>query len=55
MGGHMANMEDNRNAFKILFRNPIGKKLPRKSKCRGEDNIKMDIGAVGIENITGSN
>jgi hypothetical protein len=33
-----------RNACKVLFGKPEGKRLLQRSRCRWKDNIKMDYG-----------
>jgi hypothetical protein len=38
--GHVPHM---RNAFKILIRNPVSERLLRRFRCRGQDNLKMDL------------
>ena len=45
---HVARMEEDRNAFKILTNKPTRRRPLRKSKLRWEDNIKMDLKGVGI-------
>ena len=42
--GHLARMEEGRNAFKILTGKTIGKR-PRR---RWEDNSRMDLKEIGI-------
>ena len=46
--GHLARMEDGRNAFKILKGTPIGKIPLRRPRRRWEDNIRMDLKGIGI-------
>jgi hypothetical protein len=41
--GHVAHMEEMRNAYRILFGKPEGKKPLRKPGLRWEDNIKIDL------------
>jgi hypothetical protein len=38
-----------KNAYTILVGQPGGKGLFEKSRCREEDNIKMDLTEVGCE------
>jgi hypothetical protein len=38
--GHVAHM---RNAYKILITKPEGKKPLRRSRLRGEKNVRMDL------------
>ena len=47
MAGHVAKMEESRNAFKILTGKPIGKRPLGRPKCRWEDNIRMDLENIG--------
>ena len=42
--GHVAFMEQSRNAFRVLGKRPLGR--PRR---RWEDNIKMDLKEVGCD------
>ena len=41
-------MEEGRSAFKILTGKPTGKRPLGRPKRRWEDNIKMDLKALGI-------
>ena len=41
-------MEEGRSAFKILTRNPTGKRPLGWPRCRREDNIRMDLDEIGI-------
>jgi hypothetical protein len=41
--GHIAQMEAKMNAYRILVRNPEG----RRPRRRWEDNIKIDLGEMG--------
>jgi hypothetical protein len=47
MGGHVACMGDMRNAYKILVRKPEGQRPLRSSRCRWENNIRMDLREIG--------
>ena len=47
--GHVARMEQSRNAYKVLVGRPEGKRPLRRSRRRWEDNIKMDLREVGCE------
>ena len=40
--GHVARMEEDRSAFKILTGNPTGKRPLGRPRRRWEDNIRMD-------------
>ena len=46
--GHVARMEEDRNAFKILTGKPTGKIPLGGPRRRWEDNIRMDILKNGI-------
>ena len=46
--GHVARMEENRSAFKILTDSPTGKRLLGRSRHGWEDNIRMDIKEICI-------
>ena len=41
--GHVARMEQDRSAFKMLTGKTTAKRPPRKSRCRWEDNIRMNL------------
>ena len=41
--GHVARMEQCRNAYKVLVGKPEGKRPLGKPRCRWKDNIKMDL------------
>ena len=41
-------MDEGRSAFKILTGTPAGKRSLARSRCRWEDNIRMDLEEVGI-------
>jgi hypothetical protein len=43
-----ARMEEGRSAFKILEGKPIGKRPLGRLRCRWEDNIRMDLAEIGI-------
>ena len=46
--GHVARMEEGRNAFKILAGKPTGKRPLGRSRRRWEDNIRMGLKEIGI-------
>ena len=46
--GHVARMEEGRNAFKILTGKPTGKRPLGRPRRRWEDNIRMDLEEIGI-------
>jgi hypothetical protein len=41
--GHVARMGEKRNAYKILVGKPEGKRPLGRSRCKWEDDIKMDL------------
>ena len=41
--GHVARMEEDRSAFKILTGKPAGKRPLGRLRRRWEDNIRMDL------------
>jgi hypothetical protein len=47
--GHVAQMREKRNAYRILVGKPEGKRLRR----RWVDNIKMDLGEIGWSGLDG--
>ena len=46
--GHVARMEEGRSAFKILIGKPTGKRRLGRPRRRWEDNIRMDLKEIGI-------
>ena len=46
--GHVARMEEGRNAFKILSGKPTEKRPLGRSRRRWEDNIRIDIEEIVI-------
>ena len=42
--GHVARMEQSRNAYRVLVRKPEGKMPLGRPRRRWEDSIKMDLG-----------
>ena len=48
MAGHVARMDEGRSAFKILTGKPSGKSPLRRPRRRWEDNIRMDLEEIGI-------
>ena len=47
--GHVARMEESRNAYRILVGRPEGKRPLGRPGRRWEDNIKMDLKEVGCD------
>ena len=45
--GHVAHMEDSRGAYRVLVGRPEGKRPLVRPRHRWEDNIKIDLQAVG--------
>ena len=41
--GHVARMEEGRSAFKIVTGTSEGKRLLRRLRLRGKENIRMDL------------
>ena len=46
--GHVARMEEDRRAFKILTGKPTGKRPLGRPRRRWEDNIRMHVKEIGI-------
>jgi hypothetical protein len=42
-------MGEGRGVYRVLVGRPLGKRPPGRPKCRWEDNIKMDLGEIGID------
>jgi hypothetical protein len=49
--GHMACMREGRGAYRVLVGRPKGKRPLGRPRCRWEDNIKMDLGEIGIDGV----
>ena len=47
--GHVARMEQSRNAYRVLVGKPEGKRPLGRPRRRWEDNIKMDLREVGCD------
>jgi len=43
MGGHVACMGGRRGAYRVMVGKPEGKRPLVRTRCRWEDNIKMDL------------
>ena len=41
--GHVARMEEDRSAFKLLTGTPIGKRSLGRPRRKWDDNIRMDL------------
>jgi hypothetical protein len=51
MGRACRSSEEKRNAYRILVGNPEGKRPLRRPSRRWGDNIKIDIGEIGLYGI----
>jgi PAS domain-containing protein len=49
--GHVARMEENRNAYRLLVGKPDGKRPLERLRRRWVDNIEMDLGEVGLGDV----
>jgi hypothetical protein len=49
--GHVARIGEMRNAYRILVWKPEWKRQLGRPRCGWEDNIKMDLGAIGLEDV----
>ena len=47
--GHVARMEESRNAFQILTGKPSGKRPLGRPRRSWEDNMRMDLEQMGID------
>jgi len=47
MGRYVACMEERISAYNVLVEKPEGKKPHGRSRCRWEDNTKMDLQDIG--------
>jgi hypothetical protein len=47
--GHVARMEEGRGAYRVVVGRPEGKRPLGRPRRRWEDNIKMDLGEIGID------
>jgi hypothetical protein len=50
--GHVARMGYIRNPYKILVGTPEGYRPLRRSRRRWEDNIKIDLREIGLEDVS---
>ena len=46
--GHVARLGEGRSSFKILTGKPTGNRPLGRPRPRWEDNIRMDLGEIGI-------
>jgi hypothetical protein len=49
--GHVARTGEERNASKILVGQPARKRYLGRLRCRCEDNIKIDLEEIGLEDV----
>ena len=49
--GHVARIAEGRTSIKILTGKNTGKRPLGRPRCRWEDNIRMDLEEVGIEEL----
>jgi hypothetical protein len=47
--GHIARIGEGRGAYRVLVGRPEGKRPLGRPRRRWEDNIKMDVGEIGID------
>jgi hypothetical protein len=47
--GHVACMGDGRDVYRVLIWRPEGKRALGRSRRRWDDNIKTDLGEIGID------
>jgi hypothetical protein len=47
--GHVARMREGKGAYKVLVEKPESKRPLGRPRRRWEDNIKMDLGEIGID------
>jgi hypothetical protein len=51
LAGHVAQMGEKRNAYRVLVGKPEGKSPLGRSEYRWEDNIKMDLRKIGWDGM----
>jgi hypothetical protein len=49
--GHVVHMWEVRGAYNILVARPEGRRPLGRSRCRWEDNIKMDLSEIGFGDV----
>jgi hypothetical protein len=47
--GHVARMEEGRGVYRVLVGRREGKRPLGRPRCRWEDNIRMDLREIGID------
>ena len=48
VANHVARMEEDRNAFKILTDTPTGKRPLGRPRHRWEDDVRMNLNKIGV-------
>jgi hypothetical protein len=51
MAGHVEQMGEKRNAYRILVGKPEGKCPLGRPRCRWLDNIRMDLSGIGWDDV----
>jgi hypothetical protein len=46
--GHVARMGEKRNMYRLLVGKPEGRRPLGRPRCRWVDNIRMDVGGMGL-------
>jgi hypothetical protein len=49
--GHEAHMGEGRGVYRVLVGRSEGRRPLRRPRCRWEDNIKMDLREIGIDEV----
>jgi hypothetical protein len=49
--GHVARMREKLNSYRILVAKPNGKRLRGRQRRRSVNNIKMDLGEIGLDGM----
>jgi hypothetical protein len=49
--GHVACIWEGRGIYRVLVGRPEGKRPLRRPRCRWENNIKMDLREIGIDEV----
>jgi hypothetical protein len=49
--GHMACMVEGRGVYRVLVGRPESQRPLQRPRCRWEDNIKMELGEIGIDGM----
>jgi hypothetical protein len=48
---HVAHMDEGRGIYRVLVGRPKGKRPLGRPRCRWEDNIRMDLREIGINEV----